>query len=187
MKFLVVGLGNPGMEFMHTRHNVGFEVLDQFAENYKSEWLVGRHGRYCHVSIKGKKLLLLKPETYMNLSGKAVKYWMDFEKIQLQNVLIITDDLALPLAKLRLKLKGTDGGHNGLKSINEVLQSNDYPRLRFGIGNDFAKGRQVEHVLGKWKDTETTEVADGIAKATEAIEMFVLQGAGNTMTKVNAG
>jgi peptidyl-tRNA hydrolase, PTH1 family len=187
MKFLVVGLGNPGIEYEHTRHNIGFDVLDQLIENQKATWTAGRLGFISNISIKNKKLLLLKPETYMNLSGKAVKYWMDSEKIALQNVLVITDDLALPVAKLRLKLKGTDGGHNGLKSINEILQSVEYPRLRFGIGNDFPKGRQVEHVLGKWKGTELPEVIAAIDKAIDAVEMFVLQGAGNAMTKVNAG
>jgi peptidyl-tRNA hydrolase, PTH1 family len=187
MKFLVAGLGNPGMEYEHTRHNIGFDVLDRYANSHELSWSPGRHGKICQTTIRGRKLLLLKPETYMNVSGKALKYWMDAEKIPLQNILVITDDLALPVAKLRLKLKGSDGGHNGLKSISEWLQTTEYPRMRFGIGNDYPQGRQVDYVLGKWQKSEEEIVAEAVERAATAIDMYVFEGPGNTMTKINAG
>jgi peptidyl-tRNA hydrolase, PTH1 family len=186
MKFLVVGLGNPGTEYQNTRHNVGFEVLDQFVLDNHATWESGKLGQLARLSLKGKKLLLLKPDTYMNLSGKAVRYWMEAEKIPLAQVLVVTDDLALPVGKLRLKLQGSDGGHNGLKSINEILQNTSFPRLRFGIGNNFAKGRQVDYVLGKWDENEREEILKAIKKASDAIGIFVLEGSGNAMTKINA-
>lgn len=186
MKFLIVGLGNPGMDYEHTRHNIGFDILDSYAGNNEINWTKGRFGWTADVMIRGKRATLLKPDTYMNLSGKAVRYWLDTLKIKPQNLLIVLDDLALPLGKLRLKLKGSDGGHNGLRSINEVLNTTEYPRLRFGIGNEFSKGRQVDFVLSKWRPEENEIVAEAIEKATESINLFIVEGAGKAMTKVNA-
>ncbi len=174
-KFLIVGLGNPGDEYAHTRHNIGFDVLDHLAKNQQSYWESVRHGYRSDCSIKSKKLILVKPNTFMNLSGKAVAYWMQQEKIPLENVLIIVDDLALPLGKLRLRLKGSPAGHNGLKSIEATLGTEAYPRLKFGIGNDFPKGRQVEFVLGKWKPEEEPVIAKAIEEAALEIQNFIFK------------
>ena len=185
MKFLFVGLGNPGDEYVHTRHNIGFDVLDALCESKGGSWQSVKHGWMAEVSHKGKKLLLLKPNTYMNLSGKAVAYWMQQEKIALENVIVVTDDLALPVGKLRLKLKGSDGGHNGLKSINASLNTPNYPRVRFGIGNEFAKGRQVDFVLGKWTAEEQPVIDASVKRAVAGIEELVWQGFGMAMTGLN--
>jgi PTH1 family peptidyl-tRNA hydrolase len=185
MKFLVAGLGNPGDEYSETRHNVGFKVVDLLASENQATWENGRYGWVCTISIKGKKLLLLKPGTYMNLSGKAISYWLQEEKIKMENLLVITDDLALPTGKLRLKMKGNNGGHNGLKSIDETLGTQEYARLRFGIGSDFAKGRQVEYVLGTWPEAERELLKDAISRCAQAVNAYVLEGAGRTMTKFN--
>lgn len=186
MKFLLVGLGNPGTEYEQTRHNIGFDVLDALAKLKEANWESVKHGWKTEVSHRGRKLILLKPNTYMNLSGKAVAYWMQQEKIPLDNVMVITDDLALPVAKLRLKGKGSAGGHNGLKSINESLNTENYSRLRFGVGNDFPKGRQVEFVLGKWKSEEVALVEQSIEKACNGMLQWVFEGLGKTMTSLNA-
>lgn len=186
MKFLVVGLGNPGSEYEETRHNAGFKVLDRLAAETDSKWESVKHGSRADCSFKGRKIILLKPNTYMNLSGKAVSYWMQQEKIPLQNVLIVTDDIALPTGKLRLKAKGSDGGHNGLKSIDASLNTNQYARLRFGVGNDFFPGKQVEYVLGNWKEDEKETVNAAFAKAAEGIKMFATQPIGLVMTQINA-
>lgn len=185
MKFLIVGLGNIGTDYEHTRHNIGFDVLDELANKYESSFTSDRLANYSLIKIKGKQLHCIKPTTYMNLSGKALQYWANKLNILPENILVIADDLALPVSKLRLRSKGSDAGHNGLKSINEVLNSTEYPRLRFGIGNNFEKGRQVEFVLGKWDESEKELVAQGIEKATKAIELFVLEGAERAMNKVN--
>jgi PTH1 family peptidyl-tRNA hydrolase len=185
MKFLFVGLGNPGDEYVHTRHNIGFEVLDALCELKGGTWQSVKHGWMSEVSHKGKKLLLLKPNTYMNLSGKAVAYWMQQEKIALENLIVITDDLALPVGKLRLKLKGSDGGHNGLKSINASLNTLNYARLRFGIGSEFAKGKQVDFVLGKWTTEEQPVIDESVKRAVSGIEELVWQGFGRAMTGLN--
>ena len=185
MKFLFVGLGNPGDEYAHTRHNIGFDVLDALCESKGGSWQSVKHGWMAEVSHKGKKLLLLKPNTYMNLSGKAVSYWMQQEKMALENVIVITDDLALPVGKLRLKLKGSDGGHNGLKSINASLNTLNYPRLRFGIGSEFAKGQQVDFVLGKWTGEEQPVIDESVKRAVAGIEELVWQGFGRAMTSLN--
>lgn len=186
MKFLVAGLGNPGAEYENTRHNIGFKVLEKLADDQGWTWENERHGWICRGSIRGKQLILLKPNTYMNLSGKAVSYWMQQEKIKLENLLVVTDDLALPCAKLRLKTKGNDGGHNGLKNIDLTLGTQAYSRLRFGIGNDFPKGRQVNFVLGEWEEEEKEPVKIATGKAAEAIKSFITIGAAHTMTEVNA-
>lgn len=186
MAFLVVGLGNIGPEYDFTRHNIGFDVVNEFTKKYQANsFELGRLAYYTQVKIKGKLIHCIKPTTYMNLSGKAVKYYADQFKINPENILVITDDLALPLAKLRIKAKGSDGGHNGLKSINEVLGTTDYPRLRFGIGNDFPKGRQADYVLGRWKSTEEPDVLLGIDKCVSIIESFVLSGIQITMNTFN--
>ena len=185
MKFLIIGLGNIGQEYDHTRHNIGFEVLDKLTQKYDSVFQIDRLAFYSLVKIKGKQLHCIKPTTYMNLSGKAVAYWMTKLKIDISDVLVITDDLALPLSKLRLRGKGSDAGHNGLKSINEVLNTQAYARLRFGIGNQFEKGQQVSFVLSKWSSEEISQVNEGILKAVEAIELFVLEGAERAMNKIN--
>lgn len=185
MKYLIVGLGNPGDEYNHTRHNIGFDVLDAVCSSKEGSWELVKHGWKVELSHKGRKMILLKPNTYMNLSGKAVAYWMQQEKIALENVIVVTDDLALPMAKLRLKPKGSDGGHNGLKSINTSLNTPNYPRLRFGIGNEFDKGQQVDFVLGKWTNDEQTLIDEAIKRAVAGIEELVWQGLPRAMMKLN--
>lgn len=185
MKYLIVGLGNPGDEYVHTRHNIGFDVLDEFCASKDGTWESVKHGWKVELTHKGRKMILLKPNTYMNLSGKAVSYWMQQEKIALQNVVVVTDDLALPVAKLRLKPKGSDGGHNGLKSIDASLNTQNYARLRFGIGNDFPKGRQVDFVLGKWTNNEVPLIQESILKAIAGLEEMVWLGIDKAMMKVN--
>lgn len=184
-KFLIVGLGNIGAEYLETRHNIGFKVLDALASQESASFESARLGDIATVKIKGKSVLCLKPSTYMNLSGKALKYWMDKEKIPLQNVLIITDDINLPFGTLRLKTKGSDGGHNGLKDIQNVLQSSKYNRFRFGVGADFGKGRQVDYVLGNWNETEREQLEERLQKSSELIRSFVLAGVNITMNQFN--
>ena len=184
-KFLIVGLGNIGEEYAETRHNIGFKVLDAFVSAEKSIFEPARLGDVAKVKIKGKSLLCLKPSSYMNLSGKAVKYWMDKEKVPLENILIITDDINLPFGTLRSKTKGNDGGHNGLKDIQNVLQTIKYNRFRFGVGADFGKGRQVDYVLGKWNEIEKEQLAERLHKSCELIRSFVLSGVSITMNQFN--
>ncbi len=184
MKYLIVGIGNIGQEYANTRHNIGFDTLDAFAEASNVVFEPGRFGDMAKSKFKGRTLLLLKPSTYVNLSGKAVRYWLDKEKIPQENLLVIVDDLALPLASLRLRSKGSDAGHNGLKSIQQLIGV-DYSRLRFGIGNDFAKGQQADFVLGRWNDEEKKPVADSIAVAQEIIKSFVTVGVARTMNQFN--
>ncbi len=185
MKYLIVGLGNIGAEYDSTRHNIGFEVADTLVLKNGGNYRLDRHAFVSEVKWKGKSFIVIKPTTYMNLSGKAVKYWMDKEKITLENVLVIVDDLALPLATLRIRAGGSAAGHNGLKSIQETLTTDQYPRLRFGIGNNFPKGRQVEFVLGRWTVNEVPVVKDTLLKAVEAIECIVSQGISKAMTFYN--
>lgn len=185
MKYLIVGLGNPGYDYDETRHNIGFKVLDNLITNTESKFVSGKLGETAILKHKGRTLILLKPNTFMNLSGKAVNFWMQQEKINSENVLIITDDLALPIGKIRLKAKGSDGGHNGLKNIQEVLGSENYPRLRFGVGNNFQKGRQVDYVLGKWTDDELKILSEKIPYAIETIKSFVSIGIDKTMSLFN--
>lgn len=184
-KFLIVGLGNIGIEYAGTRHNIGFEVADAFAAKHGIAFRSDRLADLAEVKYRGKQLIIIKPTTYMNLSGKAVKYWLDKEKIALSNTLVILDELALPLSKLRLRLSGSDGGHNGLKSIQAMLGTDQYPRLRFGIGNNYPKGMQAEFVLGKWWKEEIPVVLQKIQKSVEAIESVVHIGIERTMNEVN--
>jgi PTH1 family peptidyl-tRNA hydrolase len=184
-KFLIVGLGNIGAEYVNTRHNIGFKVLDYVAQKESLSFETAKLGTITEYSIKGRKLLLLKPNTYMNLSGKAVQYWMDKEKIAKENVLVITDDLNLPFGTIRIKAKGSDGGHNGLKNIQLILNSSEYPRFRFGISDEFKKGQQVDYVLGEWSEDEKAKLPERFVLAKEIIESFVLAGLNNTMNNFN--
>ncbi|MFI5187718.1 MAG: aminoacyl-tRNA hydrolase [Chitinophagales bacterium] len=185
MKFLIVGLGNPGNEHAHTRHNIGFDVTYAFVTKHKGIFKTSRLAYAAEIKWKGKIFVCICPTTYMNLSGKAVKYWMDKEKISLENILVIVDEVALPLSKLRLRPSGSDGGHNGLKSIHESLQTVEYARLRFGIGNNYPKGIQSEFVLGKWHKEEEPLVRMKIDKAVEVIENFATAGITIAMNQVN--
>lgn len=185
MKYLIVGLGNIGLEYDATRHNIGFDVADAFVIKHGGSFTLDRHAYVANVKWKGKSFVVIKPTTYMNLSGKALKYWMDKENIPLERVLVIVDELALPLGTLRLRAAGSAGGHNGLKNIELLLQTNQYPRLRFGIGNDFPKGKQVDFVLGRWTKDEMPYVKDQILKSVEAIETFAATGISNAMTHYN--
>jgi peptidyl-tRNA hydrolase, PTH1 family len=185
MKFLIAGLGNIGNEYANTRHNIGFDIVNAFVRKHGAEFRSGRHAYIAEVKWKGKPILCVCPTTYMNLSGKALKYWLDKEKIVLENMLVIVDEVALPLDCLRLKPSGSDGGHNGLKSVQEALGGTNYPRLRFGIGNNYPKGLQAEYVLGKWKKEEEPLVKMKMELAVEAIEIFVSQGIAAAMNQVN--
>lgn len=185
MKYLIVGLGNVGNEYAHTRHNIGFDVVNAFVQKHGGSFSAGRLAYIAEVKWKGKKFICICPTTYMNLSGNAVKYWMDKEKILPENMLVIVDEVALPLSRLRLRPEGSDGGHNGLKSIQEILGTTAYPRLRFGIGGDYPKGMQSEFVLSKWKKEEEPLVKLKIDKCVEAIESFASRGISLTMNDVN--
>ena len=185
MKFLIVGLGNIGDEYAHTRHNIGFDVVNAFVQKHKGSFQVDRLAYVATIKLKGKIFISICPTTFMNLSGKSVKYWMDKEKISLSNILVIVDDVSLPLNKLRLRPGGSDAGHNGLKSLQEVLGTKDYPKLRFGIGNDYPKGFQSDFVLGKWGKEEEALVKLKIEAAVSVIESFALQGIAAAMNQVN--
>ena len=185
-KFLIVGLGNIGDEYAGTRHNIGFDVVDQIAKDAEVKFINDRLADVCTVKAKGKTLVLIKPTTYMNLSGKAVNYWMQAEKIAIENVLVIVDELALPLGKIRIGPKGSDGGHNGLKNIQEVLGTANYARLRFGISNEFSKGKQVNYVLGKWDEEEMKTLPERIKLAADAAKSFTFIGLERTMNGFNS-
>jgi len=184
-KYLIVGLGNIGEKYKNTRHNIGFKILNALAENEKVTFETKKLGDITRFRYKGRTFILLKPNTYMNLSGKAVKYWLNLEKIPLENVLVITDDLNLSFGTIRIKPKGSAGGHNGLTNINEQLQSQNYSRLRFGVGSEFKTGRQVDYVLGDWNHEETLNLNERIEKSTKAITSFALAGIANTMSEFN--
>ena len=186
MKFLVVGLGNIGQEYQHTRHNVGFKILDCYAKQSGIFFKDERYGAVTRGKFRGRQLVFLKPSTYMNLSGKAVNYWMQQEKIPIERVLILTDDIALPFGKIRIRAKGSDGGHNGLKNINEILGNTEYARLRFGIGDEFRKGRQVDYVLDNWSDEEAKALDKRLEICAEAINSFSYVGLDKTMTAYNS-
>jgi PTH1 family peptidyl-tRNA hydrolase len=185
MKFLVVGLGNVGNEYAHTRHNIGFDVVAAFVMKHGGSFTSGRLAYLANIKWKGKTFVCICPTTYMNLSGKAVRYWLDKEKIAVENMLVVVDELALPLSKLRLRPSGSDAGHNGLRSLHETLGTTEYPRLRFGIGNDFPKGMQSDFVLGKWRKEEEPLVKLKIEKAVEVIETFATQGITAAMNWIN--
>jgi PTH1 family peptidyl-tRNA hydrolase len=185
MKFLLVGLGNPGSKYQETRHNIGFKVLEALASASNLVFEPVKHGEMCLLKHRGKQVFLLKPNTFMNLSGKAVNYWMQIEKIPRENIFVITDDLALPFGKIRIRGKGSDGGHNGLRNINEVLGGNNYARLRFGISADFSKGKQVDYVLGEWDSEELMTLLERIRVSSEAVLSFAASGLANTMNNYN--
>ncbi len=184
MKYLIVGLGNIGPEYHRTRHNIGFDVLDVLAEEFKVEFKTDKLGDVAEFKHKGRAFTLVKPSTFMNLSGKAVNYWMQKKKIQQENLLIVVDDLNLPFGKIRLRGKGSDGGHNGLKDINQTISSK-YARIRFGIGDEFSKGRQINFVLGKWTEEEEKTLGELIKKSTEIIKSFGTIGLNRTMNAFN--
>jgi PTH1 family peptidyl-tRNA hydrolase len=186
LKFLIAGLGNPGEEYAGTRHNIGFMTLDALSRASNVAFIPGRLASVAKGKYRGRTLVMIQPSTFMNLSGRAVHYWLQAEKIPSQNLLVITDDIALPTGAIRIRSKGSDGGHNGLKSISESLNTEAYSRLRFGIGNDFPKGGQSDYVLGKWKEEELPLVTERINKAVEAIHCFVTEGIANAMNKFNS-
>ncbi len=184
-KFLIAGLGNIGDKYKKTRHNIGFLILDELAENQKVVFETRKLGDIARFKYKGRTFILLKPNTYMNLSGKAVKYWQTIEKIPLENILVVADDLNLPFQTIRIKARGSSGGHNGLTHINELLQTQNYARMRFGVGNGFHKGSQVDYVLGEWNQEEKEALPERIEKSTKAILSFALAGINNTMNEFN--
>lgn len=191
MKYLIVGLGNIGSEYEGTRHNSGFMVLDRLLKassregGEKPTYVLERHAYRAEVKIKGRTLVLIRPTTYMNLSGKAVQYWMQKEKIQPANLLVVVDDIALPVGKIRMKKQGSNGGHNGLANIDELLHTSNYCRLRIGIGNDFGQGHQIDYVLGRFSDEEQTLLDPALDKAVEAVKTFVTLGPDRAMNLYN--
>lgn len=185
MKYLIVGLGNIGDEYADTRHNIGFIVADALALSLKATFSSGRHASVAKTTLRGRSAVIIKPTTFMNLSGKAVRYWMQKEEVPLENLLVVVDDLALPLGALRMRKNGSDGGHNGLISIIETIGSTNFPRIRCGIGNDFAKGYQVDYVLGRWTKEEEKILLPRIDTAVEMIKSFILTGPDRTMNDFN--
>ncbi|GAB4453765.1 MAG: aminoacyl-tRNA hydrolase [Bacteroidia bacterium] len=184
-KYLIVGLGNIGDEYQHTRHNIGFDIADNLAEKLNAKFFNDRLAYITESKYKGRQVYIIKPTTYMNLSGKAVAYWKQQLNIPLENILVLVDEIAFPLGQFKIHPKGSDGGHNGLKSIQESLQTTQYARLRFGIGNNFPKGKQVEYVLGKWKNEEWQVVQKIIPICSDAILCFVFEGVQNAMNRYN--
>lgn len=185
MKYLIAGLGNPGEKYAQTRHNAGFLVLDELAEKYNAEWALKRYAWQAQAKYRGKQLVLIKPNTFMNLSGKSVRYWMTKEKVPLKNVLIVVDDLHIPFRSIRIKGKGSDAGHNGLKDIQQQLGTSNYSRLRIGIGSEFSKGRQIDYVLGEWSEDEKQALSTIRKTSVEAIESFIHRGLSPTMNEFN--
>ncbi|MDX1470908.1 MAG: aminoacyl-tRNA hydrolase [Flavobacteriaceae bacterium] len=184
-KFLIVGLGNIGDKYQNTRHNIGFKIVDQLAASENTTFETQKLGDVAKFKFKGRQFILLKPSTYMNLSGKAVAYWMQNEKITVENLLIVTDDINLPFGTLRIRTKGSHGGHNGLKDIQDKLQTSNYNRFRFGIGDEFNKGRQVDYVLGEWSEEELITLKTRLEKSAEAVKSFGTAGIQNTMNEYN--
>jgi PTH1 family peptidyl-tRNA hydrolase len=185
MKYLIVGLGNIGSEYVGTRHNIGFRVVDAFAQKQSVEWMDKRYGAIAKTRVKNAELILLKPSTYMNLSGQAVRYWAQQEKIPVENILVIVDDLSLPVGKIRMRGSGSDGGHNGLKNIASCMMTQNYARIKFGIGNDFPKGTQVDFVLGTFSEEDNQIVEEKLEYVGEMIKSFCLQGLDRTMNQYN--
>ncbi len=185
MKYLIACLGNIGAEYANTRHNVGFMVADRLAKDLDNTFTINRLAMTSEMKFKGRQMIVIKPTTYMNLSGKAIRYWATQEKIPMENILVVCDDLALPSGTLRMKKKGSDGGHNGLKDIIESLGTNEFCRLRIGIGNDFAKGEQIDYVIGEWRQSEIDEMQPRLDMAVEIIKSFVTQGPDLTMNQYN--
>ena len=184
-KFLIAGLGNIGPKYENTRHNIGFKILDELAAKQEAVFTTQKLGDIAQFRYKGRTFILLKPSTYMNLSGKAVNYWLQKEKIAVENLLVVTDDLNLPFGTLRLKTKGSDGGHNGLKDIQSQLNTTKYNRFRFGISDQFSKGQQIDYVLGEWSDDENRELPERLKISAELIESFGTAGVSNTMNSFN--
>ena len=185
MKYLIIGLGNPGAEYSTTRHNIGFKVLDKLAGLSNISFSTDRLADVAEIKFKGRKLLLIKPNTFMNLSGKAVKYWMQQTKVDIENILVVTDDISLPFGIVRMRKKGSDGGHNGLKDIQNQLETSNYPRLRFGVGNDFPRGKQAEYVLDNFLDEDYETMAARTDLAVKMIQAFTTMGIGRTMSDFN--
>lgn len=185
MKYLIVGLGNIGDEYVGTRHNVGFRAVDAFAQKQGAEWADKRYGAIARTRVKNTELILLKPSTYMNLSGQAVRYWAQQEKIPVEHLLVIVDDLSLPVGKIRMRGSGSDGGHNGLKNIASCMRTQNYPRIKFGIGNEFPKGTQVDFVLGQFSDEDNRIIDEKLDYVGEMIKSFCLQGLDRTMNQYN--
>ncbi|MEE4116001.1 MAG: aminoacyl-tRNA hydrolase [Marinilabiliaceae bacterium] len=185
MKYLIAGLGNIGDEYTNTRHNIGFSILDAWADASNITFKDKRYGFVCTVKHRGRSFVLLKPSTYMNLSGNAVSYWLRKEKIQLENLMVVVDDIALPTGSIRIRPRGGDGGHNGLEHINRILGTGNYARIRFGIGDDFARGQQVNHVLGKWTEEELKALKPRIDLTIEMLKAFGFLGLELTMTRYN--
>jgi peptidyl-tRNA hydrolase, PTH1 family len=185
-KFLIVGLGNIGDEYAETRHNIGFKMADKLALDASVKFSTDRYADVAELKHKGKQLIIIKPSTYMNLSGKAVNYWMQAEKIEIEKILVLVDELALPFGKIRIGPKGSDGGHNGLKSIQETLNTTSYPRLRFGIHNEFSKGSQVNYVLGEWNEEERKTLNERIRVAADAVKAFAFIGLARCMNEYNS-
>jgi PTH1 family peptidyl-tRNA hydrolase len=183
LKYLIVGLGNPGTEYQHTRHNIGFDIVDALAAKHGAVFSVQKMAEHTTYNFKGRQVHLIKPITFINLSGKALRYWMQELQIPLANILVLVDDLAIDFGKIRIKPSGSDAGHNGLKNIFECLQTKDYARLRFGIGSNFHKGKQVEYVLGKWNPNEAAELPLLIESAVNACDSFVFRGLAMTMNE----
>lgn len=185
MKYLIAGLGNIGTQYDGTRHNIGFEILDALAKEFKADWSTKKLGAMTEFRTRGRTFVLLKPSTYMNLSGKAVRYWMQQLNVPAERLLVVVDDVSLPFGQLRLRGKGSDGGHNGLRNISEVLGHNAYPRLRFGIGHDFGPGRQIEYVLGPWTGEERAALPECIEQAIKGVQLFAVQGIARAMNHIN--
>lgn len=185
MKYLIVGLGNIGADYQSTRHNIGFRVTDKLINDLSGNFEIKRYASVSKVRLKNKEIVVIKPSTFMNLSGQAVRYWMQEENIPIERVLIVVDDIAIPFGSIRLKGKGSDAGHNGLKNIASLINSQSYPRLRFGIGNDYEKGKQMDFVLGEFTPQEEEELKSHISRAVEAIKSFCLQGLSKTMNDFN--
>jgi PTH1 family peptidyl-tRNA hydrolase len=185
MKFLIVGLGNPGAEYAGTRHNIGFAVLDTLAGASNAVFAPGRYADSTTIKHRGHSLVLIKPQTFMNLSGKAVRYWMQAEKIPIENVLVVVDDIAIPFGKLRLRTRGSDGGHNGLHDIIRMLEADNFPRMRFGVGGDFPRGMQIDYVLGQWTADERAALPALLDTASQAVLSFAAAGIERTMNTFN--
>jgi PTH1 family peptidyl-tRNA hydrolase len=184
-KFLIVGLGNPGPKYENTRHNIGFKVLDKLAESRSVSFEADRYADRAEFNYKGRTFILIKPSTFMNLSGKAVRYWLDKKKVNINHLLVVTDDLNLNFGTLRVKAKGSDGGHNGLKNIQDILQTTTYPRFRFGISDTFSKGNQINYVLSAWTEEEQKQLNERLETSSELILSFGTAGIQNTMNNFN--
>lgn len=185
MKYLIVGLGNVGAEYEDTRHNAGFMVVDSLAHGAEARWTLERRAYRTEIKAKGRTLILIKPTTYMNLSGEAVRYWLQTEKVPLENLLVVVDDIALPIGTLRMRKQGSGGGHNGLRNIETLLGRNDYCRLRIGVGNNFGRGQQIDYVLGPFSSEEQADLAPTLEKACEAVSCFATQGPDRAMNFYN--